>query len=463
MPRVEVAVDDAAALDEDRPARVGHGEGAVARPRLGARAPRAEGAAAEKAKTAAIRRTRCASSLSLPLEVCRGSAGCKDSRARTAHEPAQRPASGPPGRPLHSGGMSPFRKKSEPTPADPLPPAAPGAPAAGAAGPPEGPGGAPARPRRARGRDVPPEPVAGRPGARALRRGDGDRRPARRDRRAAARRRGHRALHRAAPPSCAARTSAPTAAACSTRTRPCPTTRSSRRPRRQTSGAAKRRLGRVARGVDVPPLRRRRASRPGATASSAACACRSRSGPLARLAAPAGSARLGWYPGDWIWLALLARSSRPAAPRRRCTLDRGHRAAAAVTHLRRAARRGSRPRRSIARRERPDALAAGTRRLDGRPRLRSRPAAGRETPAAAPPARPRHGLPQVGVLDSSAYASLHPGYYVVFSGVYGIPATRTRRSTTVRAAASPAPTSSASARRDRGLRQGSCYRKRKHL
>ena len=28
------------------------------------------------------------------------------------------------------------------------------------------------------------------------------------------------------------------------------------------------------------------------------------------------------------------------------------------------------------------------------------------------------GLPRVGVLDSSSYPSLHPGYYVVFSGVY---------------------------------------------
>ena len=28
------------------------------------------------------------------------------------------------------------------------------------------------------------------------------------------------------------------------------------------------------------------------------------------------------------------------------------------------------------------------------------------------------GLPQVGILDSSQYSSLHPGYYVVFSGVY---------------------------------------------
>lgn len=29
------------------------------------------------------------------------------------------------------------------------------------------------------------------------------------------------------------------------------------------------------------------------------------------------------------------------------------------------------------------------------------------------------GLTEVGVLDSSRYSSLHPGYYVVFSGVYG--------------------------------------------
>jgi hypothetical protein len=28
------------------------------------------------------------------------------------------------------------------------------------------------------------------------------------------------------------------------------------------------------------------------------------------------------------------------------------------------------------------------------------------------------GLPQVGILDSSRYASLHPGYWMVFSGVY---------------------------------------------
>jgi hypothetical protein len=30
----------------------------------------------------------------------------------------------------------------------------------------------------------------------------------------------------------------------------------------------------------------------------------------------------------------------------------------------------------------------------------------------------RRGLPTVGILDSSRYASLHPGYWVVFSGIY---------------------------------------------
>ena len=31
----------------------------------------------------------------------------------------------------------------------------------------------------------------------------------------------------------------------------------------------------------------------------------------------------------------------------------------------------------------------------------------------------RKRLEQVGILDSSRFASLHPGYWVVFAGVYG--------------------------------------------
>jgi hypothetical protein len=30
----------------------------------------------------------------------------------------------------------------------------------------------------------------------------------------------------------------------------------------------------------------------------------------------------------------------------------------------------------------------------------------------------RAGLPQVGVLNSGGFSSLHPGYFVVFSGIY---------------------------------------------
>jgi hypothetical protein len=45
-------------------------------------------------------------------------------------------------------------------------------------------------------------------------------------------------------------------------------------------------------------------------------------------------------------------------------------------------------------------------------------ASGRASAAARARAARQAGLPRVGVLDSSGYPSLHPGYFVVFSGVY---------------------------------------------
>jgi hypothetical protein len=53
----------------------------------------------------------------------------------------------------------------------------------------------------------------------------------------------------------------------------------------------------------------------------------------------------------------------------------------------------------------------------------------------------KRGLSPVGVLDSSRYASLHPGYWLVFAGIYGSeaeatsalePARRVSRTATVR-------------------------------
>jgi hypothetical protein len=64
-----------------------------------------------------------------------------------------------------------------------------------------------------------------------------------------------------------------------------------------------------------------------------------------------------------------------------------------------------------------------------------RPAVARATQAR------RRGLSSVGILDSSQYASLHPGYWVVFTGVFGTeaeatsalqPARRFTRTATVR-------------------------------
>jgi hypothetical protein len=44
--------------------------------------------------------------------------------------------------------------------------------------------------------------------------------------------------------------------------------------------------------------------------------------------------------------------------------------------------------------------------------------AGRSFAVARAQAAARSGLPQVGVLNSGGFSSLHPGYFVVFSGIY---------------------------------------------
>lgn len=48
------------------------------------------------------------------------------------------------------------------------------------------------------------------------------------------------------------------------------------------------------------------------------------------------------------------------------------------------------------------------------------------------------GLPQVGVLDSSQYSSLHPGYYVVFTGIYDSNAEASAQVSQARGAGFPA-------------------------
>jgi hypothetical protein len=137
--------------------------------------------------------------------------------------------------------------------------------------------------------------------------------------------------------------------------------------------------------------------------------------------------RFGWYPGDWIWASLPALAVAIAG------------AAAAIAIGDRSNSGGEK---TIVARA-PRAVLAKTPRVPKKPAT----AVGSPAPAAWPSGRngwtiavesyavaggtaaayataaraAKSGLPDVGVLDSSKYSSLHPGYYIVFSGIYSSP------------------------------------------
>jgi len=127
--------------------------------------------------------------------------------------------------------------------------------------------------------------------------------------------------------------------------------------------------------------------------------------------------RLGWYPGDWVWLALLA--AAVAAGGAAVAVREGHRhttAPAATTYVAPAPRLSP-----TARAHGPSGQTSWPARLDGWTVVLAQAPAprGRKGAFAFAAQAARDGLPQVGVLDSGVFGTLHPGYYVVFSGVYG--------------------------------------------
>jgi hypothetical protein len=125
---------------------------------------------------------------------------------------------------------------------------------------------------------------------------------------------------------------------------------------------------------------------------------------------------MGWYPGDWVWLPLLALVVAIAATAGAILVTR-HREAGRTTLV------------ALGVPVAPTTKAAA--RANGRlvwPAgrsgwtvvLSSYPAPkGRVTALAAAVRAARARLPQVGTLSSGSYASLYPGYDVVFSGIYG--------------------------------------------
>ncbi len=144
-------------------------------------------------------------------------------------------------------------------------------------------------------------------------------------------------------------------------------------------------------------------------------------------------ARLGWYPGDWVWGALLTLVVAAAATA----------GAIVVAHHRDGAKRTYAVALAGIAVGTPSAPSAGTgtQALPTPPEPGGTPKKGRvawpagesgwtivlvsypktigEADAAATATRAaKNGLGEVGIIDSSRYASLQPGYYVVFTGIY---------------------------------------------
>jgi hypothetical protein len=163
------------------------------------------------------------------------------------------------------------------------------------------------------------------------------------------------------------------------------------------------------------------------------------SGVLARLSAGT-ERRWGWWPGEWVWPALLALlvAVAGAAVAIAATEDDGAPAAAIPTvtgGLEPLPTTGpaalptapepetatsAPPTTTRPGRARPGARASWPAGKDGWTIiLVSYPKqSGRAAPEAKAREARRNGLTQVGVLDSSRYTSLHAGYWVVFSGIY---------------------------------------------
>jgi hypothetical protein len=170
------------------------------------------------------------------------------------------------------------------------------------------------------------------------------------------------------------------------------------------------------------------------------CGLRLRSTGLVPALATGWRRRLGWYPGDWVWPSLLALLVAVVSAAGAIWWTRDASSAAATTVIGDTAplptvattviapttgpapavptrpATTAPPRRQPARR----ALIEWPRRRSGWTLvLVSLPtSSGRDAAITRAREALRSGLPQVGVIESSRYASLHPGYYVVFSGVY---------------------------------------------
>jgi hypothetical protein len=153
--------------------------------------------------------------------------------------------------------------------------------------------------------------------------------------------------------------------------------------------------------------------------------------------------RLGWYPGDWVWITLLmlviaaaGTAGAIAITRARDSTSRTLTAIASVpvavpTVVLTATTptpgntailpTAPEPTTAAPTRSQPNGRTLWPKNANGwtivlvsYPKANGRPSALATATKAA-----KAGLPQVGILDSGGFASLQPGYFVVFTGIYG--------------------------------------------
>lgn len=154
--------------------------------------------------------------------------------------------------------------------------------------------------------------------------------------------------------------------------------------------------------------------------------------------------RVGWYPGDWIWPALLALVVAVVAGLLSALFLADESSSAGGTLVRTLERPSTEPQRqgppepTITAPTTTATTGTGTAQRKPPPRppkptlvfwpagksgwtivLDSVPSTNGRTGAVAEAKQAlRLGMKQVGVIDSSRFSSLHPGYFVVFAGIY---------------------------------------------
>jgi len=152
--------------------------------------------------------------------------------------------------------------------------------------------------------------------------------------------------------------------------------------------------------------------------------------------------RLGWYPGDWIWPSLLALIVAAAAGAA-SALWLADRSSANDQTVVATSPRATSLQQTTQTAPEPTTATATTQTTATAPApppppppaktlalwpagrtgwtvvLDSLPSSNGRAPATAEARQALHlGLKKVGVLDSAQFSSLHPGYYVVFFGIY---------------------------------------------